>query len=43
MPTIVPVGADQDPHIRLTRDISGRMDIIKVKKKWKRPHVFHRR
>ena len=32
MPTIVPVGADQDPHIRLTRDISGRMDIIKVKK-----------
>lgn len=25
MPTIVPVGADQDPHIRLTRDIAGRL------------------
>ena len=24
-PTIVPVGADQDPHIRLTRDISQRI------------------
>ncbi len=23
-PTVVPVGADQDPHIRLTRDFSGR-------------------
>ncbi|VVB54215.1 Tryptophan--tRNA ligase [uncultured archaeon] len=23
-PTVVPVGADQDPHIRLTRDIAGR-------------------
>lgn len=32
IPTIVPVGADQDPHIRLTRDISGRMNIIKVRK-----------
>ncbi len=33
MPTIVPVGADQDPHIRLTRDISGRMNMIKVTRK----------
>ncbi len=31
MPTIVPVGADQDPHLRLTRDISSRMNIIKSK------------
>ena len=23
-PTVVPVGADQDPHIRLTRDLAGR-------------------
>jgi len=23
-PTIVPVGADQDPHLRLTRDLAGR-------------------
>ncbi|MGP6239702.1 tryptophan--tRNA ligase [Cuniculiplasma sp. SKW4] len=29
-PTIVPVGADQDPHIRLTRDISGRMNIFRL-------------
>ena len=28
MPTVVPVGADQDPHIRLTRDLSTRMNII---------------
>lgn len=33
MPTIVPVGADQDPHIRLTRDISGRMNIMKITRK----------
>ncbi len=26
MPTIVPVGADQDPHIRLTRDIAYRLN-----------------
>ena len=26
MPTIVPVGADQDPHIRLTRDIAARLN-----------------
>ncbi len=24
-PTVVPVGIDQDPHIRLTRDVAGRM------------------
>jgi tryptophanyl-tRNA synthetase len=32
MPTIVPVGADQDPHLRLTRDISSRLNRIKIKK-----------
>lgn len=32
MPTIVPIGADQDPHLRVTRDISGRMNIIKTRK-----------
>lgn len=30
MPGIIPVGADQDPHIRLTRDIARR-----VKSRWK--------
>ncbi len=25
MPTVVPVGADQDPHIRLTRDVASRI------------------
>lgn len=25
IPTVVPVGADQDPHIRLTRDIASRL------------------
>lgn len=27
-PTVVPVGADQDPHIRLTRDLSARVSIF---------------
>ncbi|OYT54921.1 MAG: tryptophan--tRNA ligase [Candidatus Altiarchaeales archaeon ex4484_2] len=27
IPTVVPVGADQDPHIRLTRDLSGRFQL----------------
>jgi len=26
MPTVVPVGADQDPHIRLTRDVAARLN-----------------
>ena len=30
MPTIVPVGFDQDPHIRLTRDIASRMKDIDI-------------
>jgi tryptophanyl-tRNA synthetase len=28
MPTVVPVGADQDPHIRLTRDIAYRLNHV---------------
>lgn len=27
-PTVVPVGADQDPHIRLTRDLAARVSIF---------------
>lgn len=30
LPTVVPVGADQDPHIRLTRDISNRSRAIRI-------------
>jgi tryptophanyl-tRNA synthetase len=26
MPTVVPVGVDQDPHIKLTRDIAARLN-----------------
>jgi len=29
-PVVIPVGADQDPHIRLTRDIANRMRMFKV-------------
>lgn len=29
-PVVIPVGADQDPHIRLTRDIASRMRMFKV-------------
>ncbi len=29
-PVVIPVGADQDPHIRITRDIANRMRMFKV-------------
>lgn len=28
-PVVVPVGADQDPHLRLTRDIAARLDAMR--------------
>ncbi len=31
-PTVVPVGADQDPHLRLTRDMSARISIYAFEK-----------
>jgi len=33
-PAVIPVGVDQDPHIRLTRDIASRMRMFRVEKKW---------
>ncbi|MDV0445417.1 hypothetical protein MmiAt1_09940 [Methanimicrococcus sp. At1] len=30
IPVVVPVGADQDPHIRLTRDIATKMDMFTI-------------
>lgn len=30
MPVVVPVGSDQDPHIRLTRDLADRMNMLSV-------------
>jgi tryptophanyl-tRNA synthetase len=33
-PVVIPVGVDQDPHIRLTRDIASRMRMWEVKKEW---------
>ncbi len=33
-PTVIPVGVDQDPHIRLTRDIASRMRMFRVENKW---------
>jgi tryptophanyl-tRNA synthetase len=29
-PTVIPVGPDQDPHMRLTRDLAGRMRYFKL-------------
>lgn len=29
-PVVVPVGADQDPHIRLTRDIASRLNAVRI-------------
>jgi len=32
-PTVIPVGVDQDPHIRLTRDVASRMRMFLVEKR----------
>ena len=32
-PAVIPVGVDQDPHIRLTRDIASRMRMFRVEKR----------
>ena len=32
-PTVIPVGADQDPHIRLARDVSNRMRMFLVEER----------
>ncbi len=33
-PVVIPVGIDQDPHIRLTRDIAARMRMFRVEKRY---------
>ena len=33
-PVVIPVGVDQDPHIRLTRDIAARMRMFRVELRW---------
>ncbi|MFB6284482.1 MAG: tryptophan--tRNA ligase [Halobacteria archaeon] len=33
-PTVIPVGADQDPHLRLTRSLAGRMRLFDVKRSY---------
>ncbi|MCL2141851.1 MAG: tryptophan--tRNA ligase [Methanimicrococcus sp.] len=33
IPIVVPVGADQDPHIRLTRDIASKMNMFLVEQR----------
>ncbi|PXF53348.1 MAG: tryptophan--tRNA ligase [Candidatus Methanophagaceae archaeon] len=33
-PVVIPVGVDQDPHIRLTRDIAARMRMFRVEKRY---------
>jgi len=38
-PAVIPVGVDQDPHIRLTRDIASRMRMFLVEK---RLHTDHK-
>jgi len=35
-PTVIPVGVDQDPHIRLTRDIASRMRMFSIEKRFQR-------
>lgn len=33
IPVVVPVGADQDPHIRLTRDIASKMNLFLIERR----------
>ena len=33
IPVVVPVGADQDPHIRLTRDIAAKMNLFLIERR----------
>ena len=33
IPIVVPVGADQDPHIRLTRDIAAKMNMFLIERR----------
>ena len=33
IPVVVPVGADQDPHIRLTRDIASKMNLFLIEQR----------
>lgn len=33
-PVVIPVGIDQDPHIRLTRDIASRMRMFRIEKRF---------
>ncbi|MFH1396187.1 MAG: tryptophan--tRNA ligase [archaeon] len=40
LPVIVPVGADQDPHLRLARDISQRIKVYKFKQLSSTYHRF---
>jgi tryptophanyl-tRNA synthetase len=32
-PTVIPVGADQDPHIRLTRGLGNKMNMLKIERR----------
>ena len=32
-PTVIPVGADQDPHIRLTRGLAHKMNMFRIEKR----------
>ena len=40
MPVVIPVGSDQDPHIRLARDMSKRIKIYKFKQLSSTYHKF---
>ncbi|WNY29196.1 hypothetical protein MmiEs2_14190 [Methanimicrococcus stummii] len=33
IPVVVPVGADQDPHIRLTRDLASKMNLFLIERR----------
>ena len=37
-PAVIPVGVDQDPHIRLTRDIASRMRMFLVERRFHTDH-----
>jgi tryptophanyl-tRNA synthetase len=40
IPTVIPVGSDQDPHLRLARDVSQRIKTVKFKQLSSTYHKF---
>ncbi len=38
-PTVIPVGADQDPHIRLTRGLANKMNLFRIEQRTDKSNI----